>query len=81
VSRSGTDHGRIYGTAHQFAGSVIRSRKGHYRGSFLSKSFKQGFVKVRVVGVIVSKEMKLDRYKIHDIEMVIDRAEVGTSRE
>jgi excinuclease ABC subunit A len=59
---------------------VIRSRKGHYRELF-EQIAKQGFVKVRVDGVIVdiSKGMKLDRYKIHDIEMVIDRIQVGTS--
>ncbi len=59
---------------------VIRSRKGHYRELF-EQIAKQGFVKVRTDGVIVdiTKGMKLDRYKIHDIEMVIDRVQVGTS--
>ncbi len=57
---------------------VIRSRKGHYRELF-EQIAKQGFVKVRVDGVIVdiTKGMKLDRYKIHDIEIVIDRIQVG----
>ncbi|WP_194852110.1 excinuclease ABC subunit UvrA [Nonlabens antarcticus] len=61
---------------------VIRSRKGHYRELF-EQIAKQGFVKVRVDGVIVdiTKGMKLDRYKIHDIEMVIDRIQVGTSED
>ncbi|AZQ44031.1 excinuclease ABC subunit UvrA [Nonlabens ponticola] len=57
---------------------VIRSRKGHYRELF-EQIAKQGFVKVRVDGVIVdiTKGMKLDRYKTHDIEMVIDRLAVS----
>ncbi|WP_090756498.1 excinuclease ABC subunit UvrA [Nonlabens sp. Hel1_33_55] len=61
---------------------VIRSRKGHYRELF-EQIAKQGFVKVRVDGEIVdiTKGMKLDRYKTHDIEIVIDRIQVGTSEE
>lgn len=53
---------------------VIRSRKGHYRELF-EQIAKQGFVKVRVDGEIIDieKGMKLDRYKTHDIEIVIDR--------
>jgi len=53
---------------------IIRSRKGHYRELFEQVS-KQGFLKVRVDGEIVDIEpgMKLDRYKTHDIETVIDR--------
>ena len=53
---------------------VIKSRKGHYRELFEQIS-KQGFVKVRVDGVIVDLQpgMKVDRYKTHDIEIVIDR--------
>ena len=56
---------------------VIRSRKGHYRELF-EQIAKQGFVKVRTDGVIVdiSKGMKLDRYKMHDIEIVIDRLKI-----
>ena len=59
---------------------VIRSRKGHYRELF-EQIAKQGFVKVRVDGEIIDikKGMKLDRYKTHDIEIVIDRIQVGTS--
>ncbi|KQC34566.1 excinuclease ABC subunit A [Nonlabens sp. YIK11] len=61
---------------------VIRSRKGHYRELF-EQIAKQGFVKVRVDGMIVdiTKGMKLDRYKTHDIEIVIDRIQVGTTDE
>ncbi|WP_340063348.1 excinuclease ABC subunit UvrA [Ascidiimonas aurantiaca] len=53
---------------------VIRSRKGHYRELFEHIS-KQGFVKVRVDGELLelTKGMKVDRYKTHDIEIVIDR--------
>ena len=52
---------------------VIRSRKGHYRELF-EQIAKQGFVKVRTNGKVVDLEkgMKLDRYKTHDIEIVID---------
>lgn len=53
---------------------VIRARKGHY-GELFQQIAKQGFVKVRVNGVItdITPGMKLDRYKTHDIEIVIDR--------
>lgn len=53
---------------------VIRSRKGHYRELFEHIS-KQGFAKVRVDGELLDLEkgMKVDRYKTHDIEIVIDR--------
>ncbi|AIY14470.1 excinuclease ABC subunit UvrA [Cellulophaga baltica] len=56
---------------------VIRSRKGHYRELF-EQIAKQGFVKVRVDGVVVdiTKGMKVDRYTVHDIEIVIDRLKV-----
>lgn len=56
---------------------VIRSRKGHYRELF-EQIAKQGFLKVRVNGIIKDLEygMKVDRYKTHDIEIVIDRVAV-----
>ncbi len=56
---------------------VVRSRKGHYRELF-EHIAKQGFVKVRVDGAIVdiTPGMRLDRYKTHDIEIVIDRLKV-----
>ena len=59
---------------------VIRSRKGHYRELF-EQIAKQGFVKVRIDGIIIdlSKGMKLDRYKTHDIEIVIDRLKIDKS--
>lgn len=56
---------------------VIRSRKGHYRELF-EQIAKQGFVKVRTDGEVkdLVKGMKLDRYKTHDIEIVIDRLKI-----
>jgi len=53
---------------------VIKSRKGHYRELFEHIS-KQGFVRVRIDGKMqeIVKGMQLDRYKTHDIEIVIDR--------
>jgi excinuclease ABC subunit A len=59
---------------------VVRSRKGHYRELF-EQIAKQGFVKVRTDGEIkdLVKGMKLDRYKTHDIEIVIDRLVIDDS--
>ncbi|WP_166965314.1 excinuclease ABC subunit UvrA [Yeosuana marina] len=59
---------------------VVRSRKGHYRELF-EQIAKQGFVKVRTDGEIqdLVKGMKLDRYKTHDIEIVIDRLKIDDS--
>lgn len=59
---------------------IIKSRKGHYRELF-EQIAKQGFVKVRVDGEIkdIVKGMKVDRYKTHDIEIVIDRLKVNES--
>lgn len=61
---------------------LIKSRKGHYRELFEQIS-KQGFVRVRVDGEIreIEKGMKLDRYKTHDIEVVIDRLAVNDAAE
>ncbi|WP_408045049.1 excinuclease ABC subunit UvrA [Tenacibaculum litopenaei] len=61
---------------------LIKSRKGHYRELFEQIS-KQGFVRVRVDGEIreIEKGMKLDRYKTHDIEVVIDRLVVNEAAE
>ncbi len=59
---------------------VIRARKGHYAELF-QQIAKQGFVKVRINGEIkeITAGMKLDRYKTHDIEIVIDRMQVEDS--
>ncbi len=56
---------------------LIRGRKGHYRELFEDMR-KKGFVKVRIDGEMkdLIAKMQVDRYKIHDIELVIDRVEV-----
>ena len=53
---------------------VVKGRKGHYRELF-EQILKMGFTKVRVDGKVqdIERGMKLDRYKIHDIDIVIDR--------
>ncbi len=65
----------------QFAGRriallapLVRGRKGHYRELF-EQVRRQGFAKVRVDGHILPLQpgMQLDRYKVHDIELVVDR--------
>ena len=60
---------------------IIRSRKGHYRELF-EQVRKQGYTKVRVDGEIVeiTPGMQLDRYKIHDVEIVVDRLKIGEDR-
>ncbi len=59
---------------------LIKSRKGHYRELF-EQITKQGFLKARVDGELIDieKGMRLDRYKTHDIEVVIDRLKVDES--
>ena len=56
---------------------VIKSRKGHYRELFM-KLAKKGFIKVRVNKKIIdiTKGMMLDRYKTHDIEVLVDVLDV-----
>jgi len=56
---------------------LVRGRKGHYRELF-EQVRKQGYLKVRVDGEIqdLKERMQVDRYKIHDIELVIDRVQV-----
>lgn len=53
---------------------IVRGRKGHYRELF-EDIRKKGFVKARIDGEITDlvPKLQLDRYKIHDIEVVIDR--------
>ncbi|MBK7939970.1 MAG: excinuclease ABC subunit UvrA [Lewinellaceae bacterium] len=60
---------------------VVRSRKGHYRELF-EQIRKQGYTKVRIDGEIVdvSPGLQVDRYKIHDIEIVVDRLKIGDDR-
>lgn len=56
---------------------VVRGRKGHYRELF-EQIRKQGYLKVRVDGEVkdLLPKMQVDRYKVHDIEIVIDRFKV-----
>src|SRR5882762_57816 len=56
---------------------LIRGRKGHYRELF-EEIRKRGYLKVRVDGEVkdLAPKMQVDRYKIHDIEVVIDRMAV-----
>ncbi len=55
----------------------IKGRKGHYRELF-EQIGKMGYSKVRIDGEIqeIEKGMRLDRYKIHDIEIVVDRIQI-----
>jgi excinuclease ABC subunit A len=56
---------------------LIKARKGHYRELFDNLS-RQGFLRVRVDGEILDLRpgMKLDRYKTHDIELIVDRLRI-----
>jgi excinuclease ABC subunit A len=53
---------------------IVRGRKGHYRELFVQIA-KLGYAKVRVDGEVqdIVPKMQLDRYKVHDVEIVIDR--------
>lgn len=53
---------------------LVSGRKGHYRELF-EQYRKQGFLRMRVDGEIVdlTPDMRLDRYKVHDIDLVVDR--------
>ncbi|RJE71311.1 MULTISPECIES: excinuclease ABC subunit UvrA [Reichenbachiella] len=57
---------------------VVKGRKGHYRELFVQVA-KMGFTKVRIDGEIedLVPKMQVDRYKTHDIEIVVDRLLVG----
>lgn len=59
----------------------VRGRKGHYKELF-NQFQKSGFTKARVDGQLIDLdgEIKLDRYKIHDIELVIDRLKADSSQ-
>ncbi|MDQ2721236.1 MAG: excinuclease ABC subunit UvrA [Bacteroidota bacterium] len=59
---------------------LVRGRKGHYRELFEDVR-KKGFLKVRIDGEIkdLAAKMQVDRYKIHDIELVVDRLSVETA--
>ncbi len=61
---------------------VVRGRKGHYRELF-EQTIKQGFVSARIDGEFhdLEKNMKLDRYKTHNIEVVVDRFVISDKSE
>jgi excinuclease ABC subunit A len=61
---------------------VVKGRKGHYRELFVQIR-KLGFTKVRIDGEVVDIEpkMQVDRYKTHDIEIIIDRVAVSAKDE
>ena len=61
---------------------VVKGRKGHYRELF-EQIKKMGFLRVRVDGKIkeLTERISLDRYKIHDVEIVVDRIEVKADNE
>ncbi|MBA2328354.1 MAG: excinuclease ABC subunit UvrA [Flavisolibacter sp.] len=60
---------------------LVKGRKGHYRELF-EEVRKKGFLKIRVDGEIkdLSSKMQVDRYKIHDIELVVDRLKVSVDQ-
>jgi excinuclease ABC subunit A len=62
------------GTRLQILAPIVRGRKGEYR-KVLEEIRKDGFVRVRIDGELrdVSEDIELDRYKIHTIEVVVDR--------
>lgn len=62
-----------------FLAPVVKGRKGHYRELFETMS-RKGYIYARIDGKVceISPGMKLDRYKIHTIDMVIDRLVVGS---
>ena len=61
----------------QILAAVVRGRKGHYRELF-QQIAKDGFVRVRVDGEVkeIREGMKVERYKVHTIEIVVDRVQI-----
>ncbi len=61
---------------------LVRGRKGHYKELFV-KIKRQGFIRAKVDGKIIDliEEVKLDRYKMHDIDIVVDRLEINSENE
>jgi excinuclease ABC subunit A len=61
----------------QILAPVVKGRKGHYRELF-EQILKDGFIRVRIDGEVkqIEKGLKADRYKVHNIEIVIDRLSV-----
>jgi excinuclease ABC subunit A len=67
------------GTRIQILAPAVRGRKGHYRELF-EEIVRDGFLRVRVDGSVreLTKGMQVNRYKVHDIEIVVDRLVVGS---
>lgn len=65
-----------------FLAPIVKGRKGHYKELFV-KIKRQGFIRAKVDGQIIDliNEIKLDRYKIHDIDIVVDRLEINAENE
>ena len=65
-----------------FMAPIVKGRKGHYRELFESLA-KRGYIYARIDGVIteITSGMKLDRYKVHNIELVVDRMVVNSASE
>ena len=67
------------GTEILILGPVVRGRKGEYRGT-LQEIQRMGFLRVRIDGIVYrieeALEKRLERYKRHDIEVVVDRLEI-----
>ncbi len=59
---------------------LVRGRKGHYRELF-EQLVRQGFLRARVDGEVIdiTGRPRLDRYKVHDIELVVDRLKVNAA--
>jgi len=62
------------GTRVQILAPVVRGRKGHYRELF-EEILRDGFLRVRVDGAVqeIEKGMQVDRFKVHTVEIVVDR--------
>jgi len=69
---------RFNGRKAMLLAPVVRRRKGHY-GELFERALRDGFTRVRVDGEVqeVVHGMKVDRYKLHDIEIVVDRVAVA----
>jgi excinuclease ABC subunit A len=69
---------KFQGTKIHILSPLVKGRKGHYRELF-EQTRKRGYTKVRIDGEIsnIAAGMQVDRYKIHDIEAVIDRVEAN----
>ncbi|OGU61080.1 MAG: excinuclease ABC subunit A [Ignavibacteria bacterium GWF2_33_9] len=73
---------QFYGEKLLILAPVVRSRKGHYKELF-AQLIKEGYSKVRIDGVLknLAEGMQVERYKIHDIELVVDRLVVNEMSE